>query len=155
MQTMGIIVLAVLAFGARSEASCRSLTAACFCLFPNAQLLVTQSVDGGSAVLRVEADAGLATLSAQAGESPGARWLQLDGNNRRAVDAQGNVGCPESTIQLINAEAAARAAVSATCDADLDAAGFKEPPCNDTSGCAVSPVTFLPLLALAWFFRRR
>ncbi len=159
MRTIGFVVVAVLAFAGRSEASCVDVGARCFCQgYAQVGIVVTEAVDGGTATLRVESaqtglDGGF-TRPQQPGDVVGARWLLLD-EERRAINAEGLVGCPffqlPSTLPAIEV---ARAAVSPDCRAELDGIGFSNPPCNDTGRCSTSPL-MMPLLALCWFLRRR
>ena len=130
--------------------------ARCFCQgYAQVGIVVTEAVDGGTATLRVESaqtglDGGF-TMAQQPDEVPGSRWLVL-GEERRAIDARGLVGCPFFGLpNQLSADDAARAAVSPDCRQQLN---FEEPPCNDTGRCSTSPLV-MPLLALCWFLRRR
>src|SRR4051812_29636920 len=98
MRTIGVVVVAVLSWAGRSEASCADVGAACFCRgYGEVGIVVTEATDGGTATLRVESaqlglDGGL-TRPHQPGDVAGARWLLLD-EERRAINAEGLVGCP-------------------------------------------------------------
>lgn len=143
-------------FAARAEAVCRDVVSGCYCHgAATVAVVVTEQVDGGTAGLRVESavaglDAGaLFTRPSESGEAIGSRWLVLD-ESRRPIDGAGKVSCELAPTPLA-ASAVASAAVSPTCEADLAALGFTQPPCNDTGPrCAVSPLGLSPLLLLAW-----
>lgn len=148
-------------FAARAEASCVDVVSRCYCHGAGTVgVVVTEQVDGGTAGLRVESavaglDAGaLFTRPTEGGEAIGSRWLVLD-EARRPIDGAGKVSCDDAPTPL-PAGAVASAAVSPTCEADLAALGFTQPPCNDTGPrCAVSPLWLSPLLLLAWAFAAR
>ena len=162
MRVLGLAVIAVITFAAHAEASCVSVVQRCFCTQPTrVGVVVTEAIDGGTATLRVESskqglsvDGGL-SLPVSSAEAPGSRWLLL-GDERRPIDAAGKVNCPEFPGTPIEVESAASAAVSMSCFEEIEAAGFKEPPCNDRgTGCSSAPLALLPLLALGWLLRRR
>ena len=160
MRTIGIVVVAVLSWAGRSEASCVDLRAWCFCQgYGQVGIVVTEAVDGNTATLRVESaqlglDGGL-TRPQQPGEVPGSRWLLLN-EERRPINEEGLVGCPLAQAPAsVPATEVARAAVSPNCREELAQLNFVNPPCNDTGGrCSTSPLR-MPLLALCWFLRRR
>ena len=158
----GLLVGLVVAVGARAEAQCINVVSGCFCFGATSiGVVVTEQTDGGSSSLRVEsANAGLDagaffTMPSETGETVGSRWLLLDAT-RLPIDASGNVPCqyvaPEKHF---SASAVASAAAGGSCEADMGALGLKQPPCNDTAHCSVSPVLLSPLLLLAWSARRR
>jgi hypothetical protein len=122
-------------------------------------LAVTEQVDGGIAVLRVESgnsglDAG-ATLTrpSQGGEAVGSRWLVLDAT-RLPIDASGGVICADAPAKQFSASAVANAAAGPSCEADVAELGLTQPPCHDVRGCSISPMLVSSLLLLAWGIRR-
>lgn len=161
MRILGLAVIALVSFAGRSEASCKSVSL-CFCppALTHIRILVTESIDGGTSAVRVESseygltvDAGL-SFPVSGSETVGSRWLLLN-DERRPVDASGNVSCPDFAGPPIAVEFAASAAVSPTCGEQIADAGYEQPPCRDVQGCSTAPLALFPLLALGWLFRRR
>lgn len=127
-----------------ARASCISVFS-CFCpTTSQVAIAVTEANDGGTALLRVESstrgfDAGAQlTRSSEAGEVAGARWLVFEGQ-RTPIDAAGKVTCSYQPEKPLLAQDVATAAAGKTCEQDLTAKGFTQPPCHD-NGCSAAPV---------------
>jgi hypothetical protein len=154
-RVVGLVALVGI-ISARAEANCRDAISSCFCSGASVVgVVVTEQLDGGSALLRWESDAGGPfVMPSQEGETVGSRWLLFD-EARRPIDASGNVTC-----EFLQTPVPATAVVTATanletCESDLAAAGFANPPCYDNGPrCSVSPVLLSPLL-LAWLLSTR
>ena len=161
MRGLGLAALAVLALATRAEAQCISIGFSCYCRdTTRVALVTTEFVDGIIATVHVDSaerglDAGTTLrFPQQSSEAVGSRWLLL-GTERRPIDAQENVTCPPESLEPIPLQTVINAAASNTCIEDLEAAGLKQPPCNDTARCSVGPLVLLPLLAGLWLLRRR
>lgn len=161
MRVLGLAALAVAVMSTRVEAQCINVVSRCFCPEQPGRvgIVVTESIDGGTATVRVESsqrglvvDGGL-SFAVFGAETPGSRWLLNE--ERRPVNGAGQVTCADFPATPIAVETAANAAVSASCAEDLAAAGLKQPPCNDTRGCSTAPLALLPLLSVGWLLRRQ
>jgi hypothetical protein len=138
-----------------ARASCAKASG-CFCpVQPSVvAIAITESTDGGTALLRVESstlglDAGAQlTRSSEAGEVAGARWLVFEAE-RTQIDSEGRVTC-QFANQTLLAQDVATAAAGTSCEQDLTALGFTQPPCNDVVRCSVSPTTLGSAGLLAW-----
>lgn len=154
MNTARLVMVGVVVLAAwRAEAKCVDVTS-CFCSGA-LSVLVTESVDGGTAVL-TSLDGGVAgQFPAQTDEVVGARWLSAAAQDRRMrIDDAGLVRCEWMPDKPVSVDVAVHASESdnTSCQGILAKNGYEQPPCG---ACSTSPALGGALLVLAVALRLR
>ena len=158
-----LFAILVVAIPASAAAQCLAASE-CVCQVAAATVLVghISGISGGEATATIDStvvvpDGGAAPTSVQfpsqasdsvglqviVGINPGSIPFRVD------VQSDGNVSCPSLTPDKVPLATATAALKSSDCNAAIHAAGFKEPPCNDTGGCTSAGAgALIPVLLL-------
>lgn len=165
---LGVVVVGLISM--RAEALCVRSDTRCFCVdVRSSSTATTESLDGGSATLRVQTvgtnfTAGQAfTVPAVSNERVGASYLVYDlagsdaGFTRVPIDDGGFVPCLSESAPTLRANAETLVQVWSTgnCEGSVDLAAEGEPRCGGgrPSACSAAPGLMLALTGV-WTLRR-